>query len=82
MDGFVLSMSISHAVGGGFASWLGHTKDHYNATNCLPALHAGIREGVWQCSVTVKGRIVCRTVNGDMHYNVGCVLRPIDSEVI
>ena len=36
--GLVVSVSASHAVGRGFASLLGYTKDHHkNGTNCLPA---------------------------------------------
>ena len=32
----------------------GHTEYHHkNVTNCLPAWHAGIRVGVWQCNPTV-----------------------------
>ena len=58
------SVSASHMVGCGFASWPGHTKDrHKNGTDCLPALHACVRVGVIQCSLTV----VCGTVYGDMH---------------
>ena len=51
--GLVVSMSASHAVGCRFAPWLGDTKDHKNVTNCITAWHAGIRVGVWQCSLTV-----------------------------
>ena len=29
LDGLVVSMSASHAVGCGFASRMGHTKDHH-----------------------------------------------------
>ena len=59
----LFSMSVSHRVGGGLAPQPGHTKDHHqNGTNCLLALHAGIRVGVGQCSLTVKGRVVCGTV--------------------
>ena len=55
-------ISVSH-VRSGFASRPGHTKDHHkNGTNCLPAWHAGIRVGVWQCS-----RVVCGMVYTDMH---------------
>ena len=40
----VVSVSTSHSVGLGFASRLGHTKDHHkNGKNCLPALHACAR---------------------------------------
>ena len=50
----VVSVSVSHMVGRMFATWPGHTKDHHkNGTNCLPAWHACIRVGVWQCSATV-----------------------------
>ena len=36
----VVSVFASHVVGRGFASPLGHTKDHHkNGTNCLPAWH-------------------------------------------
>ena len=52
--GLVVSMSASHAVGRGFASRPGHTKDHHkNGTNCHPAWHACVRVGVLQCSPTV-----------------------------
>ena len=45
--GLVVSVSASHMVGRGFAPQSGHTKDyHENATNCLPAWHAGVRVGV------------------------------------
>ena len=45
--GLVVSVSASHMVGHGFASWLGHTKDHHkNGANCLPALHICVRVGV------------------------------------
>ena len=44
-DGLVVSMSTSHAVGRGFTSRPGHTKDrHKNGTNCLPTWQAGFRE--------------------------------------
>ena len=36
--GLVVSVPASHTVARGFASRLGHTKDHH--TNYLPALHA------------------------------------------
>ena len=49
----------SRAVDLGFAYQLGHTKDHHqNVTYCLPAWHAGIREG-W---------VTYGTVYGDMHF--------------
>ena len=41
-DGLVVSMSGSHVD----VCLPGHTKDHQNGTNCLPALHAGVRVGV------------------------------------
>ena len=42
-----LSVSASHTVGRGFASWPGHTKDHHeNVTNCLPAWYACVMVGV------------------------------------
>ena len=56
--GLVVSVSASHMVGRGFASRLGHTKDHHKiGTNCLPAIHACFsaarlskRPGsVWNC---------------------------------
>ena len=43
------SISAFHAVGSGFVSQLGHTKDHKNGTNYFPAWHSGIKVGVWQC---------------------------------
>ena len=55
----VITVSVSHAVGRGFVSRPGHTKDHHkNGTNCLPALHACVRVrarlskrpgSVWNC---------------------------------
>ena len=43
-DGLVGNVSASHAVGRGFASRPGHTKDHHKiGTNCLPAWHACVR---------------------------------------
>ena len=43
-DGLVVSVSPSHAVGCGFASRLGHTKDYdKSGTFCLLAWHAGFR---------------------------------------
>ena len=45
--GLVVSVPACHTVGRGFASRLGHTKDHHkNVANCLHALHACIRVGV------------------------------------
>ena len=39
--GLVVSVSASHTVGRGFASWLVHTKNHHkNGTNCIPEWHA------------------------------------------
>ena len=50
----VVSVSASHTVGCVFATRLGHTKDHHkNFSNCLPALHACVRVGVWKCSPIV-----------------------------
>ena len=47
-DGLVVSVSASHTP------WASHTKDHHkNGTNCLPAFHACVRVGVWQCGPTV-----------------------------
>ena len=52
--GSVDSVSASHTVGRDFAPRSGHTKDHHkNGTKCLPAWHACVRVGVWQCSPTV-----------------------------
>ena len=46
-DGLVIRVSASHAVGRGFESWLGHTKDqHKNGTTCHPTWHAGVIVGV------------------------------------
>ena len=43
----VVNISASHAVGQGFTPLPDLTKYHHkNSTNCLPAGHAGIREGV------------------------------------
>ena len=39
----IVSMSASHAVGGGFVPRPGHTKDHENGTNCLTAWHPCVR---------------------------------------
>ena len=53
--GLVVSVSASHTFSREFASRPGYTKDHHkNGTNCLPAGHACVRVGVWQCSPTVK----------------------------
>ena len=67
--GLVVSVSASHTVGLGFASRLGHTKDHHiNGTKCLPAWHA-MRYGrsLAMQPDCLKGRVVCGTVYGDMH---------------
>ena len=45
--GLVVSVSALQVVGCGFAP------NHKNGTNCLPAWHASVRVGVWQCSLTV-----------------------------
>ena len=38
LDGLVVSVSASHVVVHGFASYQGHTKDHLkNGSKCLPA---------------------------------------------
>ena len=43
-----VTMSASHAVGGGFTPQPGHTKDHHkHGTNCLPAQHADVSVGLW-----------------------------------
>ena len=53
-DGLVISVSAFQAVGRGFAPRPDHTKDHHkNSINFLPAKHAGVRLGVWQCNATV-----------------------------
>ena len=60
--------SITHAEGREFVSRPGHIKDHYkNSTDCLPAWHAGIREGLAVQPDCIKGRVVCRTVYGDIY---------------
>ena len=60
----VVSIYVFHAVGRGFESQPGHTKDHH--TDCTNCSNAGIRVRVWpKCSRTV---LVCRTVYGEMHY--------------
>ena len=52
--GSVGSVSASRTVGREFASRPGDTKDHHkNGANCLPAWHACVRVGVWQCNPTV-----------------------------
>ena len=67
--GSVVSVSACHAVGHGFGPQLGYTKGyHKNDTNSIPVWHAIIRLGVWQCSLTVNGQVVCGTVYGDKHY--------------
>ena len=44
---------VSLSPGKSFASQPGHTKEHHkNGTDGLPAWHACIRVGVWQCSLT------------------------------
>ena len=48
----------------------GHTKDHHkNDTDCLPAWHA-MRQGMSLAVQTncLKGRVVCGTVYGEMHF--------------
>ena len=63
----VVRVSASHAVGHGFASWMGHTKGHHkNGTNYLPDSTEGIKVRVRQC--IIKDEVDCRTVYGDMHY--------------
>ena len=46
--GLVLSVSASHEIGHGFASWTDFTKDHHkNCTNSPPpSWHVSIRVGV------------------------------------
>ena len=76
-DIFMFSVIVSHAVGRGFATRPGHIKDPYiNDTNCLPAWHAGFMVGVLRLDC-VKGRVVCGTVYGDMHYKdlLGSIVR-------
>ena len=47
VSGRLVSMSVSHAIGRGFAPLPGHTKDsHKNGTNCLSAWHASYSVGV------------------------------------
>ena len=65
-------MSTAYAVGHGFASRLGHTKDHHKiGTNCLPAWHTG----VWQCNRCKRPGSVWNY--GDMHYKdtLGSIIR-------
>ena len=55
---------LACAVGCRFAPCPGLTKDHHyviNGTNCLPAC---VMVGVWQCSRTLKGQVVCGTLLG------------------
>ena len=55
---------LACAVGCWFAPCPGLTKDHHyviNGTNCLPAC---VMVGVWQCSLTLKGQVVCGTLLG------------------
>ena len=63
----VVSVSPFHLVGRGLAPRSRDTNDcHINCTNCLPAWHACVMVGVWQCNPNwVK---VCGTVYGDMLY--------------
>ena len=64
-DRLVISVSVSNAVGRGFAPLPGYTFDFYkNGTNCL---------SFWHCNC-IKCRIVCGTVHRDMNYKH---LRPI-----
>ena len=50
----MVSLYVFHAVIRRFAPQPSNTKDHHkNGTNCLPAWHACIRVGVWQCRLTV-----------------------------
>ena len=47
-------MTVSGWLSHEFASRPGHTKDHHkNGINCLPAWHAMVTVGVWQCNPTV-----------------------------
>ena len=53
-NGLMVRVSASHAVSRGFVPETGHTKHyHKNGTNCLPAWHAVVRVGVWQCTPIV-----------------------------
>ena len=75
--GLVVSVSASHTVGRGFASWPGHTTDHHqNGTNCQPALYTGVRVGVSHPDC-LKGQVVCCSVYGYMHlsYLLGSIAR-------
>ena len=70
-----VSVSNSLAVGHGFTSWSGHTKDHNRyGTNfyCLLTWHAGVGVGVWQCNSTVYG-----TLYWEMHNKglLGSIIR-------
>ena len=47
--GSVGSVFAAHAIGCGFVSQVGRTKDHHkNSTNCLPAWHASISSRSWK----------------------------------
>ena len=76
--GLVVSVSATHTAGRGLASRPGHTKDHHKMVQTA-SLHGTqcIRVGVWQCSLTLKGRVVCGTVYGDMHLKdlLGSIVR-------
>ena len=67
-------MSTSQAVVCQFAFQLGQTKVHQkNGTNCLPAWHAVVRVGVWQCSPTVYGDINFKDLLGSIA-RIGCCI--------
>ena len=65
----VVSVSASRTVGREFASRPGHTKDHHkNGTNCLPAWHSMLKgRSLTVQPDSLKGRVVCGTVYGDMY---------------
>ena len=52
--GLVISVSASHTVGRGFASWPGHTKDIKMVQTASLHGRQCVRVGLWQCRPTVK----------------------------
>ena len=75
-DGSVVSVSVSHAIGRGFAPRPGNTIDHHtNDTNCHPAWHA-IRQG-WSSAVQPDFLKRPGSVYGDVHlkYILGSIAR-------
>ena len=75
--GSVGSVSATRTVGREFASRPCHTKDHHkNDTNCLHAWHAMHKGRSLAVQPNcLKGRVVCRTVYGEMHLKSPGIIR-------